>query len=284
MMKRIKYMDNDNPIIYVVATPIGNLNEVSRRTIEVLNEVEYIYCEDTRVSSKLLNHLQLKNKKLESYHLHNEFDKVNKLIECVIENKKIALISDAGYPIISDPGQTLVKEALLQDINIVVINGPSAFIPALINSGFNAMPFTFIGFIPSKSSEAILELEKYKDYKHTLVFYESCHRINKTLKHILDVFGNAPISISREITKLNEEHIQGNVNDVLLAQLELKGEIVICVDNSHENDITRVDDDFVLTKINDLLEQNVSKKDAIKKVSKQYGLEKNHVYSLVHKK
>jgi len=282
-MKRIKVNDNDNATIYVIATPIGNLNEINDRLIAALNEVEYILCEDTRVSSKLLNHLDIKNKKLESYHLHNEFEKIDKVLEKISEYRKIALMSDAGYPLLSDPGYELVKNAIEKDINIVVVNGSNALLPALVNSGFKTLPFTFIGFVPNKKSEAIEYLNNFKDCNHTIVLYESIHHLNKTLKNILDVFGDVEISISRELTKLNEEHIYGMTKELLEADLSLKGELVICLNNNVNRESASIDDDFIMEKVNELLNDKISKKDAIKKVSKQYGVEKNYVYNLVHK-
>ncbi|MDF9867338.1 16S rRNA (cytidine1402-2'-O)-methyltransferase [Bacilli bacterium PM5-3] len=284
-MKRNKINENNEVTIFIVATPIGNLNEINQRTIEVLNEVDYILCEDTRVSSKLLNHLKIKNKKLESYHLHNEYDKLDSVIKNIKEYKKVALISDAGYPLISDPGYILVQNALNENINIVVINGSNALLPALICSGFKTQPFTFIGFVPNKKSEAIKYLEQFINCKHTLILYESIHHLSKTLKLICDVFGNVPLSISREITKLNEEHIYGSANDLLNADLQLKGELVICLDNSNiDIEVIDIDDDFIEIKVNEMINENVSKKNAIKQVSKKYGLEKNHVYNVVHKR
>ncbi|MEG0284085.1 MAG: 16S rRNA (cytidine(1402)-2'-O)-methyltransferase [Erysipelotrichales bacterium] len=282
-MKRIKYLENDNPTIYVVATPIGNLDEATQRMIDTLNKVAFILCEDTRVSSKLLSHFKIKDKTLESYHLHNEYDKLDYVFQKVMEHKEIALISDAGYPLISDPGHYLIEEATKRDINVVVINGPSAILPALISSGFATKPFTFIGFLSNKSNDALSELEQFKTYNHTLILYEAVHRLNKTLKHILDVFGDIDISISREITKLNEEHIYGRVSELLKADLALKGELVLCLNNSQESDSNVIDDEFILNEINKCLQANMSKKDSIKKVSKQYGIEKNYVYDLVHK-
>ena len=282
MMKRLKVNNNDRSTLYVIATPIGNLKEINQRLVETLKEVEYILCEDTRVSSKLLNHLKLTDKKLESYHLHNEYDKLDKVIVKIKEYQKIALISDAGYPLISDPGYELVKEAIANDINVVVVNGSNALLPALINSGFKSQPFTFIGFVPNRKTEAIEYLSQFKDYQHTIVLYESIHHLSKTLKYILDVFGDVPLSISRELTKLNEEHLYGYTKELLEAKLELKGELVICLDNSLVIAKATIDDAFIIEKVNELLVLKVSKKDAIKKVSKQYGLEKNYVYDLVH--
>ncbi|MDR3214991.1 MAG: 16S rRNA (cytidine(1402)-2'-O)-methyltransferase [Bacilli bacterium] len=283
-MKRVKYLENNRPIIYIIATPIGNLTEINQRMIETLNKVSIILCEDTRVTTKIINHLQLKNKHLISYHRHNEYHKLKETIELVKEHHEVALVSDAGYPLLSDPGLFLVHEAIINDINIVVINGSNALIPALINSGMPSIPFTFIGFIPEKKNEAIKYLKTFDNYHHTLIMYESIYNLNKTLNHILEVFGNVDVSISREITKLNEEHIYGNVNELLNADLQLKGELVICINNTqtiNQEDI--INDELILAMVNELIDNNSSRKDAIKIVSKKLGIEKNYVYDLVHR-
>lgn len=285
-MKRFKYYSNELPTIYLVSTPIGNLGEMNQRAIDTLKSVDYIYCEDTRVSSKLLAAFNIKDKKLESFYLHNEYDKSLEVINKVKEVKQVALISDAGYPLISDPGQYLVQLAIEHDVNIVVVNGANALLPALINSGFKTIPFTFIGFLSHKSSEATKELMQYQNYQHTLVMYESIHRYKKTLNIILEVLGDVNICISKELTKINEEHIYGLVSQLLTADLDLKGELVISIDNSSAkvSEQQVIDDQFILDAVNALIEQNVSKKNAIKDIAKKYGLEKNYVYGLVHKK
>ncbi|WP_423363680.1 16S rRNA (cytidine(1402)-2'-O)-methyltransferase [Mycoplasma sp. P36-A1] len=283
-MKKFKYNDNEFPTIYVVATPIGNLSEISQRALDMLNKVETIYCEDTRVSSKLLSHFNIKDKKLESFYLHNEYDKSIQVIETVKKLQEVVLISDAGYPVISDPGQHLVSLAIENDVNVVVINGPNALLPALINSGFKTIPFTFIGFLPHKSNDATNMLEQYVDYRHTLIMYESVHRYKKTLNIIQQVLGNVNVCISRELTKINEEHIYGTVSELLYADLELRGELVISIDNNTEIEEAEIDDTFIINEVNILIEQNVSRKNAIKDIAKKYGLEKNYVYDLVHRK
>lgn len=284
MMNRVKYLENKQPTIYLLATPIGNLKEINPRFIETLNEVESVLCEDTRVSQKLLNHLGIK-KTLIAFHEHNEYDQLNMVLELVEKEKKIALISDAGYPLLSDPGQLLVKKALENDINVVVVNGSNALLPALLSSGFSSIPFTFIGFLPHKSSEALKVLEKYQSYYHTIVMYEAIHRLNKTLVLIHEVFGDIEVSISRELTKLNEEHIYGRVSELINAELELKGELVICLNNVENAKKTEIiSDDDIIEMVLELVAENVSRKDAIKQVSKKHGLEKNYVYDLVHNK
>lgn len=282
-MKRIKVNENNQPTIYLVATPIGNLNEISKRAVDTLNEVNYIFCEDTRVSSKLLHHLGIKDKRLSSYHLHNEKEKLDYLIETVLKEGKIALISDAGYPLLSDPGEMLIKKAKELDINVITINGSNALIPALLSSGFSTKPFLFLGFLASKSKDAMEELSEYKNFKQTIILYESIHRLNKTLRVIIDTLGNVDVAIIREITKLNEEHIFGQASQLLEANLDLKGELVIIIDNTQVSEQVILDDDAILEIVNNEINNGLSKKDAIKKISKKTGLEKNYVYNLVHK-
>lgn len=282
-MQTIKVNDNNNPTIYLVATPIGNLSEISQRAIESLNEVETIFCEDTRVSTKLLNHYNIKGKRLVSYHVHNEIDKLDYLIDTVIKEQKIALISDAGYPLLSDPGETLIKKGKELKINVICINGANALLPALLSSGFATRPFLFLGFLSNKQSNALKELNQYKDFHHTIVLYESIHRLNKTLRIILDSLGDVELAIIREITKLNEEHIFGKTSELLEANLQLKGELVIVINNKQHSEKVVFSEEAIIIAVEQYIAKGLSKKDAIKQISKEQGLEKNFVYNLVHK-
>jgi len=284
-MKRFKYYTNELPTIYLVSTPIGNLKEMNPRGLDILKQVQDIYCEDTRVTAKLLHAFDIKGKNLVSYHLHNEYDKTQEVLDKVKEVKSIAIVSDAGYPVLSDPGQHLVAQAIQENVNIVVVNGANALLPALITSSFKTIPFTFIGFLSHNSNDSKKELSAYKDYKHTLVLYESIHRYKKTLNTILEVLGDVPLCISRELTKINEEHIYGNVSELLQADLDLKGELVISIDNTSQSlNNQAITDDDLIQAVEALVAQNISKKNAIKEVSKKYGKEKNYVYDLIHKK
>lgn len=218
----------------VVATPIGNLGDFSFRAVEALKEANKIVAEDTRTSKKLLNHYEI-NTPLESYHLHNEHSKVVRLIEQITEGQHIALISDAGTPAISDPGYLLVREALENDILVDVIPGATAFIPALIKSGFALHRFTFEGFLPSKKGRQTKILE-WADSDITIVFYESPHKILKTLVALREVATeNRRISISREITKLYEETVTGTLTSVIshFENHSPKGEFVVVLEGKH---------------------------------------------------
>lgn len=218
----------------VVATPIGNLGDFSFRAVEVLKEANKIVAEDTRTSKKLLNHYEI-NTPLESYHLHNEHSKVVRLVEQILEGQHIALISDAGTPAISDPGYLLVREALENDIEVDIIPGATAFVPALIKSGFALHRFLFEGFLPPKKGRQTKILE-WADSDVTIVFYESPHKLLKTLKTLLDVSSeNRRISVSRELTKLYEETVTGTLTSVIdhFDSHNPKGEFVVVLEGKN---------------------------------------------------
>ena len=218
----------------VVATPIGNLGDFSFRAVEVLKEANKIVAEDTRTSKKLLNHYEI-NTPLESYHLHNEHSKVVRLVEQILEGQHIALISDAGTPAISDPGYLLVREALENNIEVNVIPGATAFIPALIKSGFALHRFFFEGFLPPKKGRQTKILE-WAESDVTIVFYESPHKLLKTLKALSDVTSDyRRISVSRELTKLYEETVTGTLTNVIshFESHSPKGEFVVVLEGKN---------------------------------------------------
>jgi len=216
--------------IYVCPTPLGNLEDMTFRVINILKKVDFIAAEDTRHSIKLLNHFEI-NTSMISYHEHNEKSRSEEIVSRVENGENCALISDAGMPGISDPGQILVKKALDREIEVEVLSGGSAFLLALVASGYNTDRFIFEGFLPRKSGEKKERLKELKQEKRTLIFYEAPHRILKTLKDIIEIFGDREVSVSREITKKYEEHIRGNIFQVLerLKDGTVKGEFVIVV-------------------------------------------------------
>ena len=220
-MNRQKSFENNQPTLYLVATPIGNLDEMTYRSINILNEVNYIAAEDTRNTVKLLNHFNISTK-LISHHEHNIKQSIPKLISLLEEGNDIALVSDAGYPAISDPGYELVKEAISKDINVVPISGCNACLDALVVSGIAPQPFLFYGFLDHLDKKKKKELQDLKKYKETVVFYESPHRIKKTLSLMLDILGDRNIALCREITKKHEEIIRGQISEVLSIVDELK--------------------------------------------------------------
>ena len=212
-MKRSKSFDNHAPLLYLVATPIGNLSEISKRALDVLNEVDIIFAEDTRNTYSLLSNYGIK-KELFSLREHNEIEASKHLVSLLRSGKKIAYVSDAGYPGISDPGYLLVKTAIEEDIAVSTISGSSAFINALVSSGLPTDHFYFYGFLSKKGNEAKSALEELKGREETLIFYESPHHIEDTVKVLYEVLGNRKAVIARELTKLNEEYIRGSLEEL----------------------------------------------------------------------
>ena len=214
--------------LYLVATPIGNLEDITLRAINTLKEVDLIAAEDTRHTMKLLNHLKIK-KTLISYYKETEKIKSDILIEKIINGKNIALVSDAGTPAISDPREEIIKKAIENNINIIPIPGACAFVNALICSGFSTKEFIFIGFLSKNAKDKKKKLEELKNENKTLIFYESPHKIKSTLENILEILGNRKIVLARELTKIHEEFIRGGILDILEKEQELRGEFVIIV-------------------------------------------------------
>lgn len=270
---------DNKPSLYVVPTPIGNLEDITLRAISTLKEVDIIFAEDTRVTKQLLNHLGI-NKQLVSSHLYNENGNCRKEIEYLKEGKNIAIVSDRGTPVISDPGNILVKEAINNNYNVICLPGPTALIPALVSSGLFEGPFTFYGFLNSKEFKRKKELETLKDHKYTLIFYEAPHRIKKTLENIKQIFGNRKASIAREISKKYEEIIRGNIEYLINQTNGIKGEIVLIIEgNKEEKDFT---DLTILDHINLYLKEGKTSKEAIKQVAIDRNIPKSKVYKEYH--
>ena len=278
-MKRIKSFNNTYPVLYLIATPIGNLGEFSPRALEVINEMDIIAAEDTRNSSDLLHKFNIK-KPFISLREHNEVEASQNLIKEIKNGKKVAYMSDAGYPGISDPGYLLTKLCIENDIAVSVISGSSAFINALVSSSIDTSRFYFHGFLSPKVNEAKEELESLKDKKETLVFYESPHRISQTLRLLLEVLGDRYVSLQRELTKLNEEKIYGNLQEVAsIDENTLKGEMVIVVEGN-KNEISYSEEE-IKEKVKYFTERNMSKKDAIDAVSEIYHIRKNQIKDII---
>jgi 16S rRNA (cytidine1402-2'-O)-methyltransferase len=212
--------------LYIVPTPIGNLKDITIRALEILKEVDYIICEDTRRTNILLNHYNIKNKKLISYFAPKEDQKIPFLLE-IIKKYKSALVVDAGMPGISDPGYKLIKACLENNLEIEVLPGPSAFLTALVGSGLPTDKFLFLGFLPKKGLKKYLE--RIKELDVTIIFYESPKRLEKTLKTIYEILGNCKIAIAREISKIYEEYLRGDLKEIIsrLKDKKLKGEITV---------------------------------------------------------
>ena len=269
------YKDSEKGTLYIVPTPIGNKDDITLRAIEILKKVDFICAEDTRTSSILLNMFNI-SKPLKACHIFNESKIKNKIVKELEIGKNVALISDQGTPLLSDPGYELVCEVIKNDLNVVSLPGPSALLPALNMSGIEANKFLFYGFLNSKASVAKKELEALKNIEFTLVFYEAPHRLQSTLKLMQEIFGNRKISISREISKLHEEIFRGTVEDAIEFYKDPKGEIVIVVEKCKKESI---DINDILEEVKNETKKGLSNKDAVKLISKKYGVSKNLLYN-----
>ena len=270
--------------LYICPTPIGNLEDITYRTLRVLNEVDLIAAEDTRHSVKLLNHFEI-SKPLTSYFEHNKDTKGIYLINKLLEGENIALISDAGMPGISDPGEDLIKLAIENNIEVDVLPGASAFVIALVGSGLNTHKFAFEGFLDRDKKLRRSRLEEIKEEDRTMIFYESPHRLKDTLKDMLKILGNREISVNRELTKKYQEVIREDIETVIniFNEKEVKGEFVLIVDG-FKGEKTLVNDHSNLNEreyVEVLINDGLSKKDAIKTVCKERKLKKDVVYKQV---
>jgi 16S rRNA (cytidine1402-2'-O)-methyltransferase len=219
-----------NPKLYLVPTPIGNLEDITLRAINVLKSVDVVLAEDTRTSGNLLKHLGI-SKPMQSYHIHNEHQTVQKIIARILKGESMALVSDAGTPAVSDPGFLLVRECLKNGVEVECLPGPTAFVPALVNSGLPSDRFTFEGFLPHKKGRQT-RLTELKEEERTMIFYESPHRLLKSLEQFAEYFGgNRQASVSRELTKMFEETVRGTLTEIIayFTEKTIKGEIVIVV-------------------------------------------------------
>ncbi len=267
--------------LYLVATPIGNLNDISYRAVEVLKSVDLIACEDTRHSGKLLNHLNIKQK-LVSYHEHNELERSEELAKRLSEGKNIAVISDAGTPAICDPSFRITNKAIEIGAKVISIPGAVAFVNAAIISGLSCDSIFFGGFLPSKKSDRIAKLNEVKLMNATLVFYESPHRLAGSLVDCFETLGNRKIAIVRELTKLHEEVIRGNLEEIVAQNLSLKGEIVFVIDREEiEGSANKDNDSKTLLERYAELETEFDSKVALKKAAKEFGLSKSEAYRVI---
>ncbi len=268
------------PTLYLVPTPIGNLEDMTFRSIEVLKSVDVIFSEDTRVTLVLLNHFDIK-KKLISLHDHNEDMVKDKVLSYLKDNKNVAIVTDRGTPIVSDPGYKTVKYVSDNGYNVVGLPGACAFVPAFIVSGLPSEHFLFYGFLNSKDSKMREELNNLKNFENTIIFYEAPHRLIKCLQAILDVFGDRYVSISKEISKLHESVFRGNISDAIKSFDVVKGEYVIVVDGFKRNS-----DDYsnlsVVEHVNMYVKSGLYVMDAIKMVAKERNIPKSEIYKEYH--
>ena len=267
--------------LYLIPTPIGNLEDITIRALKTLEMVDFILCEDTRESSKLLNHFNIK-KKLVSCHEYNE-EKIKEYVICELANgKNIGLITDQGSPVVSDPGYIVSKAVIDHHFNVIALPGATAFVPALTSSGLAPSPFLFYGFLQTKESKIKTELMSLSNLPYTLIFYEAPHRIEKTLQYMLDIFGNRNISIHREISKLHEEICRGTIQELIPIVSELRGEFVLIVDGNHQEiDYSSMP---VLEHVQLYLDDGMSEKEAIKVVARERGVAKSIIYKEYHEK
>lgn len=270
-----KSYDKEISNCYIVPTPIGNMKDMTYRSVEVLKQVDAVFAEDTRVTGVLLNSLDIKKKIYQSQKF-NESKASSVAVELLKEGKNIAVVTDRGTPLISDPGNVLVSEVIKNGFNVIALPGACAFVPALNMSNINQEKFLFYGFLSSKEGQAIHELEKLKSINFTIVLYEAPHRLYKTLQNIEKILGNIQISISREITKLHEEVFRGSVSEALEIYKEVKGEIVIVIDNNKNE----VDYESSFKEVMDLIKLGVKPNDAVKYVSKKNEVSRNILYSM----
>ncbi len=277
-------------LLSICGTPIGNLEDITFRVLRILKEADYIVCEDTRHTLKLLNYFEIESKgKLISYHEHNKLSKVNYLIHLLKEGNNLALVSDAGMPFISDPGFELVKACYEEDITVTTIPSATAFVSGLILSAYPSTSFTFIGFLSPNNKKRTQQLEQIEQSPHTLILYEAPHHIKKTLKDLEKILENRRVCIVREITKKYEQRLEGTCQELLehFTTTSPKGEMVVVIEPKSENTIQKEKTEaFADTSIVDHVkmyeDQGLSNKDAIKKVSKERSLPKKTVYSAVH--
>ncbi len=279
-MIRQKSFENKLATLYLVATPIGNLSEMTARAIETLKSVDVIAAEDTRTTSKLLTHFDIHTRCI-AHHMHNEHHSAQGIINLLKEGKNVALVSDAGYPLLSDPGQSVVDLACDEGFNVVSISGANAMLNALVVSGLTVMPFYFKGFLPSSTNACKKECEELKSIKATLVFYEAPHRIKKTLSVFLEVFEDRKMCLARELTKKHEEIIRGNISEILSICDDLKGEMVLLLEGNTQEE-EKLQESEIVDLVNNKVGQGLSLSSAIKEVAKIQNLSKNEVYRLMH--
>ena len=270
------------PGLYIVATPIGNLEDITLRALRVLREADLIACEDTRHTQKLLNHFEIR-KPTQSYHEHNEAARALELVERVERGERIALVCDAGTPGISDPGERLIRAAVERGLNVVTIPGASAIVSAVAASGLPTASFRFMGFLPSRSGERRSALESLRDAKETLIFYEAPHRILEMLADVARIFGqHRRVVVARELTKVHEEFLRGTV-EIIAAELAkrpaIKGEMTVIVSGDVEDEAGRKSDRNVIERMRELMTSaSLDEKAALKQVAKEFGLSKSEAY------
>lgn len=268
-----------NGKLYIVATPLGNLKDITFRAVEILTAVDLIACEDTRHTQKLLNHLGI-NKRSVSYHEHNEEQRSQEILSRLIDGRSVAVVSDAGTPAISDPGYRIVRKAIANGIDVVPIPGPSAVVAALSVSGLPTDTFLFAGFLPSKPGERRRRLQELAGVRATLVFYEAPHRLRASLKDCRNELGDRRAVVARELTKLHEECLRGHLSDLInrFSDRQPKGEIVLMIDRDSDDRAVRSETMNLSDRVSQLEETGLDRRSALKQAAKEMGLSRSEAY------
>ena len=270
--------------LYIVPTPIGNIKDITLRALDILNEVDLVYAEDTRVTKILFSHYNIKTQ-LYSYHMFNEADVSEQIITKLNQGLNIAMVSDAGMPGISDPGYLIISKAIKEDIEVTVLPGPTAYITAVVGSGMPINRTLFYGFLEHKKSAKLKELKALVDNKETLIFYESPKRLDETIKLMAEVFGNRKVVIARELTKKYEEYIRSTLDELSKQELNLKGEITIILEGAKIDSLAlKLNELDILQHYNYYIDLGFSDKDAMKEVAKDRGISKSVVYKKILEK
>ncbi|MGM9987021.1 MAG: 16S rRNA (cytidine(1402)-2'-O)-methyltransferase [Bacillaceae bacterium] len=285
MKQQKSYQGTTKGLLYLIPTPIGNLEDITYRALRLLKEVDLIAAEDTRQTKKLCTHFEIKTF-VTSYHEHNKENSGKKLLAELEAGKNIALVSDAGTPCISDPGYELVQDAIKQGIHVIALPGANAALTALIASGLDPRDFRFYGFLNRSKKEKKKELEELKGRTSTLIFYESPHRLKETLHCMHDILGNRQIVLARELTKKFEEYIRGTIEEAIkwTEDEEVRGEFCVLVEGAkeEEKEENAWERWTILEHVNHYIEAGQSSKDAIKIVAKERGIQKREVYNIYH--
>ena len=268
------YSESKTGKLYLIPTPIGNLEDITLRALNILKQVDIVFAEDTRETYNLLKYYEI-SKRIESCHKYSEMKNKNKILNILKEGKSIGYVTDRGTPLISDPGNVIVDECIKNNIDVISLPGASALLPAINMSGISNERFLFYGFLNSKKSQAKKELELLKNEQYTLIFYESPFRIIDTLQLMYDILGDRKVSIIREISKIHEEVNRDYLSNIINNVQNIKGEIVVVVEGS-KNEDKEIDFDEI---INNYIDSGYSRRDAIKKVSEEYNISKNKIYN-----
>lgn len=271
---------DDSPSLYLIPTPIGNFDDITIRSLNILKSIDELLCEDTRTTGLLLKHFDIR-KKMTSCHEYNEDKMIDYVVNKLKKGYNLGLVTDQGSPVISDPGFVIARAVIEAGYNVISLPGATAFVPALSSSGIDPSPFVFYGFLNSKNNKQLQELKKLKDINYSIIFYESVHRIKNTLENIMSVFGDRYICIGREISKIYEEYARGKISEIISIVDDMKGEFVIIVEGN--KNIVDFSDLDIVEHVKLYLD-DLSEMDAIKKVAKERKVPKSLIYNEYHKR